>query len=177
VHRGLDDGIEWFGGSNFVGHAVLTGNDDDNLDGDNGWVGGVQFALVLQETDTGNRFVEMDGRFNNLPVTFPLMANITALGPNAAPVAAKGEDSAVLFREGIRFQVWNSIFTGTPVNNGSCFDLDDGTANLAGAPVATFNRVSEEGGSPTAPGPHLTIRNSFVDCLINFTENDEGPAR
>jgi hypothetical protein len=130
----------------------------------------------LQETDTGNRFVEMDGRFNNLPVTFPLLANITALGPNAAPVTAKGEDSAVLFREGIRFNVWNSIFTGSPVNNGSCLDFDDGTANLAVAPTATFNRVNEEGGSSSNPGPHLFVRNTFVDCLINFVENDEGPA-
>ena len=175
VHRGLDDGIEFFGGSVFVGHAVLSGNDDDNIDGDNGWVGGVQHALILQENDTGNRAVEADSRFNKTPVTFPLISNVTALGPQSPQnQSAKGEDSGVLFREGIRVQLNNSIFTGNFGNNGSCLDLDDNTSGLTGSPVATFNRVSEEGGSPSAPGPHFAIRNTIIDCPINFTENDEG---
>lgn len=173
VHRGLDDGIEWFGGSNFIAHAVLTGNDDDNLDGDNGWSGGVQFALIQQQNDSGNRALEMDGRSARIPATFPLLANITAIGP-AAPVnqTAKGEDSGVLFREGIRTQVHNSIFTGNFGNNGSCLDLDDGRSN-ANTPSDTFSRVLEQGGTATAPGPHFIFRNTIVDCPINFTENDE----
>jgi hypothetical protein len=43
VHRGSDDGIEFFGGAVSMDHVVLTGNSDDSLDWDLGWTGKVQF--------------------------------------------------------------------------------------------------------------------------------------
>lgn len=36
VHRGVDDGLESFGGTVSVKHLVLSGNDDDGLDWDRG---------------------------------------------------------------------------------------------------------------------------------------------
>ena len=41
VHGNLDDGIEWFGGTANVTHAVLTNNDDDDIDFDEG-LGNIQ---------------------------------------------------------------------------------------------------------------------------------------
>ena len=37
VHGNQDDGIEWFGGTANVTHAVLTNNDDDDLDFEDGF--------------------------------------------------------------------------------------------------------------------------------------------
>lgn len=46
VHNNLDDGIEWFGGTVNVKYAVLTGNDDDDLDFDEGYQGNIQHVLI-----------------------------------------------------------------------------------------------------------------------------------
>jgi hypothetical protein len=81
------------------------------------------------------------------------------------------EAQGVLFREGIRFQVWNSIITGDFFNG--CLDIDDG-GTTDGVVVDTFNRVNEAGGSPVAAGPHLSFHNSIIDCkTYNFVANDE----
>ncbi|WP_430459634.1 hypothetical protein ACQUQU_10500 [Thalassolituus sp. LLYu03] len=53
VHNNLDDGIEWFGGTVNVTHAVLTGNDDDDIDFDSGYMGNVQYALVVKNQTAG----------------------------------------------------------------------------------------------------------------------------
>ena len=39
VHNNLDDGIEWFGGTVNAKWVVLTNNDDDSLDYDEGYQG------------------------------------------------------------------------------------------------------------------------------------------
>ncbi|MFP4485093.1 MAG: hypothetical protein ACLFO1_09600, partial [Spirochaetaceae bacterium] len=46
VHQNADDGIEFFGGSVQVKYYVGTGNQDDTLDGDDGWNGSAQFAIL-----------------------------------------------------------------------------------------------------------------------------------
>lgn len=53
VHNNLDDGIEWFGGTVNVTHAVLTGNDDDDIDFDSGYMGNIQYALVVKNQTAG----------------------------------------------------------------------------------------------------------------------------
>ena len=42
VHGNQDDGIEWFGGTANVKHAVLTNNDDDDIDFDEGYQGNIR---------------------------------------------------------------------------------------------------------------------------------------
>ena len=37
VHRGLDDGVEFFGGTAPIDHLIVTGPGDDGLDWDQGW--------------------------------------------------------------------------------------------------------------------------------------------
>jgi hypothetical protein len=48
VHLGADDGIEFFGGTTDLRHAVITGANDDSLDWDQGWTGRVQFLAIRQ---------------------------------------------------------------------------------------------------------------------------------
>ncbi len=172
VHRSNDDGIEFFGGNAFATHMVFTGAQDDSIDLDNGFTGGVQFALVIQENDLPNSGFEMDGRFARTPTTFPLLANITVLGPSARPSPAAGDRLGMLAREGMRFSMNNTIITGDfPFG---CVDIDDNDGNAT--VVNTFDRVNEAGGSSTTGGPHLVFRNMIVDCQsVNFRENDETP--
>ena len=60
VHRGFDDGIEFFGGAANMDHIVLTGNTDDSLDWDNGFRGKVQFLIVEQGYGKGDKGFEGD---------------------------------------------------------------------------------------------------------------------
>jgi hypothetical protein len=60
VHRGFDDGIEFFGGAAQLDHIVLTGNTDDSLDWDNGFRGKVQFLIVEQGYGKGDKGFEGD---------------------------------------------------------------------------------------------------------------------
>ena len=46
VHGNLDDGIEWFGGTANLKYAVLTNNDDDDLDYDEGYQGNIQHVFI-----------------------------------------------------------------------------------------------------------------------------------
>ena len=58
VHNNSDDGMEMFGGTVNLRHIVLTGNDDDSLDTDNGWQGKVQYLIVKQRDAGGDNMVE-----------------------------------------------------------------------------------------------------------------------
>ncbi len=153
----------------FVTHLVITGAADDSIDGDNGWTGGVQHALAIQENFESNSGFELDGRFARTPISFPLFANITVLGPQARSTQT-GDRLGILTREGIRFSFNNTIVTGDfPFG---CVDVDDNDA--VGAVENTFNRVNEAGGSSATGGPHFVYRNMIIDCTtVNFRENDE----
>lgn len=151
VHRGLDDGIEHFGARDFVGHLVVTGAADDSVDWGQGWIGGAQFVLVVQESDEAGHGIEADndGTNNNAqPISFPLLANTTFVGPGTAGAAI--EEAGFNLRRGTRAQIWNTIVTGF---NGGCIDLNDD---------ATFDRAGNT--APDAPGDELVMRNSIVDC-------------
>jgi hypothetical protein len=128
-----DDGIEWFGGTAGVSHAVIAGATDDSLDMDLGYRGTVQYALVKQGAQYGNRGIESDGNgddFDAQPFTAPVLANVTILG-NAGN---SGRDSAesttgALHREGWRGDVWRSVISDDTIAGGQftegCLDVDD----------------------------------------------------
>src|SRR3546814_15014281 len=66
VHNSSDDGIEMFGGRANLKYLALTGNDDDNLDSDQGYQGFVQFAIVAQRAtgQSGDSILEVDSNGN-----------------------------------------------------------------------------------------------------------------
>ncbi len=164
VHRNFDDGVEFFGGSVFVANAVLTGHLDDHFDCDNGWTGGAQYVLIIPEGDEGNRGIECDGNFALEPITFPLLSNFTILAPSSRTPGnvTNSEGQAIIFREGMRVQMWNSILTG---------DWHKGALDVDNAD--TFNRASEDSGAPPAnPGAHFFIKQSIIDAKdFNWVED------
>lgn len=148
VHRGLDDGIELFGGTANLKHIVLSSIEDDSLDWGLGWRGKAQFVLIQQSASDGDHGIEADNNPNNpdiAPRSKPVLSNMTLIG---SPVS---QASGALLRRGTGVNIWNSIFTGFQ----NCLTLD-GTATSA-----LVGQASE-----------LSINNSFVNgCQNSFAES------
>lgn len=83
VHRNLDDGMEFFGGTVTAKHLVVTDPGDDGIDWDLGFSGKIQYAVVRQASDAGNNGFETDSNADDntaTPVSMPTVANVTLIG-------------------------------------------------------------------------------------------------
>ncbi len=127
VHNSSDDGIEWFGGTVNAKYMVFTGADDDSLDTDTGFSGGVQFAIAIQRPNGGNRLAEFSSA-GTAPRSNPKVANFTFIGRGGA-----GNDGLVMNTSTNAVFV-NGIVVMTNAAAG-CVDIDDATTQ------ATFNSV------------------------------------
>jgi len=116
VHLGADDGIEFFGGTTDLKHAVITGANDDSLDWDQGWTGRVQFLAIrqLDGTDPGS---ESDSGFEGDgyadpeaaqgEVSAPVMYNVTLL-------SSARSSRGIRLREGTRLVLHDAILAAPP---------------------------------------------------------------
>lgn len=117
VHRGLDDGVELFGGTVNIRHIVVTLAADDGLDWDLGWVGKAQYLVVLQDGVTGNNAYEADNNPQNndaSPRSQPFICNATLVGANlpaGAPPPPEQQRGMVL-RRGTGAKLFNHIVMG-----------------------------------------------------------------
>lgn len=124
---GADDGFEFFGGSVNAKFLISYGNDDDDLDFDQGYQGSIQFALAakdlslpfstspngIESNNISSPIVTTGGAFASR-LTQPVLSNITFIGgATAGPTAGIGH----LFRVGSSYKVRNSINFG--FNNGA----------------------------------------------------------
>ena len=104
-----DDGIEWFGGTVNVTHAIVAHCGDDAFDYDEGWRGNVQFGFILQSDSAGSdRGGEHDGGTKPetaTPFATPHFYNITSWGRGTG--AGK---RALTFRDNAGGFYVNSIF-------------------------------------------------------------------
>lgn len=114
VHRGSDDGIEFFGGTVDVKHLISSQNQDDGFDTDLGWSGRAQFVVVqhLNGQSSDPNGYESDNRpdgqdYNALPRTEPTIFNATLIGSASTPTSSRG---AVL-RRGTAGIYGNHIFS------------------------------------------------------------------
>lgn len=83
IHRNLDDGIEFWGGTVDVKHLVVTAPGDDGIDWDLGYRGRIQHAVVRQASDAGNHGWETDNNeevHTAAPVSSPTVSNVTIVG-------------------------------------------------------------------------------------------------
>lgn len=117
VHQSSDDGIEIFGGSVNLSHAVITGAQDDLLDWDFGWTGRAQFIVGQQyeraytgAADPPDKGIEADNNGTSpaaTPISNPRIFNMTLLGTNTAE-SGRG----VHLRAGSWGQISNAIIAG-----------------------------------------------------------------
>lgn len=115
VHRGIDDGIELFGGSVNLKHLVVTGSDDDGLDWDQGWTGKAQFLVVQQVPGRGNHGIEADNNRvsqDAMPRSSPVLYNVTLIGraPDSSD-PGEGTSRGMVFQVGTAGTIKNAIVT------------------------------------------------------------------
>jgi hypothetical protein len=135
VHQSGDDGIEWFGGTVNAKYVVITAPDDDGLDMDLGYQGGIQFALVIQANDRGDKGIESDNNGDNFdaaPISMPTIANLTLIGDVGK---ASAKTAGALHREGFGAFIHKAIITnkdtaGGAIFEGGCVDVDDSIARI-----------------------------------------------
>jgi hypothetical protein len=114
VHRGLDDGVEMFGGTANLKHIVITLPDDDGLDWDQGWTGKAQFVIVQQNRLVGNHAIEADNSAsapNALPRSNPTLWNVTLVGSDLPKGNAAQTQGGAILRVGTAASINNAIIT------------------------------------------------------------------
>lgn len=154
-----DDGFEMFGGAVNLKHVVAINIADDSYDFSDGYVGHIQFAVAINPSG-GGRCIEGDntggGRADNLiPMTHPRISNMTCVtsgvDKNEGTIPSPKDDSeGPLFREGVQFELYNTIMTSSASGMASneCFEVDDteGPTTVdaieAGISVAQSNLVA-----------------------------------
>lgn len=114
VHRGVDDGVEIFGGKVNLKHVVITGSDDDGLDWDKGWTGKAQFVIAAQIAGRGNHGIEADNDASNadlMPRSSPTLFNVTLVGRNPDTAASEGPSRGMILRAGTAGSLNNVVVT------------------------------------------------------------------
>ena len=114
VKMNRDDGVEFFGGTVDIKHAVLTAIRDDSLDWTFGWIGRVQYLIAQQRGDDADMGIEADNNdINNnlLPRANPTIYNMTLVGD---PTTRFGNESNIgmVLRRGTATTIRNAIVMG-----------------------------------------------------------------
>ena len=159
VYTTQDDGFEMFGGAVNMDHIVAVNVGDDSIDYSEGYVGDIQYAVVLQ-TSGSNRCIEGDntgeGRSDAFtPTTLLRISNMTCVVTNVkvntgTNPSSKGDAEGPLFREGAYFEMYNSIITSNDplMASNECLEIEDTEgpetidAAQAGVSVAASNLIA-----------------------------------
>lgn len=138
VHNNLDDGVEWFGGTVNAKYLVLTGNDDDDIDFDEGYKGNIQYAIIKKSDNSAPvgsndpRGIEANSSDEDYtPETEATLANILVLG-GAVNNSAGGEQPGMRLRGALTVSIYNTAVNGFDTG---CIRIDD--AVLATTTVAS----------------------------------------
>ncbi|WP_121357606.1 hypothetical protein [Flavisolibacter nicotianae] len=128
VVRGLDDAYEFFGGTVNCKHLIAYNSADDDFDMDDGYRGKIQFGISIKDPkftdnkgttgDVSNNF-EVDNvnpsngfLLTRTPITFPVLSNFTAIGPNGATGTSADYGWGMRWRRGAKFILANSVVVG-----------------------------------------------------------------
>ncbi|HEY6131197.1 MAG TPA: hypothetical protein VIV27_04225, partial [Halioglobus sp.] len=136
VHSNLDDGIEWFGGTANLRYAVLTSNDDDDIDYDEGYMGNIQYALIQKnqtaaapQGSNDPRGIEANSSDADfVPETEAVLANITLIGGpgNNNAAATAGQQPGMRLRGAVKTAIYNSSVSNFNIG---CVRIDDADVN------------------------------------------------
>ncbi len=160
VHGNLDDGIEWFGGTANLKYAVLTNNDDDDVDFDEGYQGHIQHVLIIKhqnkEYPSGKndpRAIEANSSDEEaVKDTNAKLANITIIGSEMvqnSTTLKDGEGNDIVFDDNnedlrkqpgmrLRGDLTVEISNAIVVDYHDCLRIDNGQDEMT---TVTFNNV------------------------------------
>lgn len=140
VHQGLDDGIEWFGGTVNVKYAIITGASDDAFDYSSGWQGKGQFWVAVQDPDDADQGFEIDNNETDndaTPRVTPTVFNVTLVGKGPTGGTEGESTQGILYRRGAWGTLRNFIAMGFEVG----LDIDN-TATFDGCASGDFTLAS-----------------------------------
>jgi hypothetical protein len=139
IHKGSDDGLEFFGGTVNLKRIMLSGNSDDSIDYSYGYNGNIQFLAIIEDEDTGDRGGEFDNNetaadnpdatspnYENEPLTRPTVYNYTIVG--RYPSAQGSPNVGLYFRRGAAGRWFNGILGGFGSFN---IDVDNPSGSTA----------------------------------------------
>jgi len=152
VHQNDDDGVEFFGGAVDAKHLVLTSNKDDDIDWDEGYVGNIQYGVIVKTSSkSGSRHAfELDTKGDAYESAYqesnPTVANVTALSLLADIEVVDAADrmitgDAIHLKEGSEGRFFNILLLGD-FNN--CVKIKD-TTNYTTAANANASFVNVYG--------------------------------
>ncbi|CAA0095160.1 Uncharacterised protein [BD1-7 clade bacterium] len=147
VHGNLDDGIEWFGGRANAKYVVLTNNDDDDIDFDEGYQGHIQHALIIKHQtkaspDGSNdpRGIEANSSDDeSAKSTSAILSNVTIIGSDMTK--DRPADGASCDTDGtpgcneqpgmrLRGDVTVDLYNSVVANYGICVRIDNGQDDM-----------------------------------------------
>lgn len=135
VHNNADDGVEFYGGSVSAKHLVLTGNQDDSIDWDEGYIGNMQYALVVQSDATGGNAVEADTEGSTDFLSQPTIVNATF-------VTAGSKTTSHVLKASSAGYFHNTVITGASGTIGECVQLSGSGAQAnAVAGSIVYNQI------------------------------------
>jgi hypothetical protein len=151
VHRGSDDGIEIFGGAVDIRYALITNNQDDAFDVDEGWRGTAQYVVAAVPKD-GDQGIEYDGigadtnRSTNVPLSnFTIVGSINKTVPGAIAVRASGTMS-----------LYNSYIAHFGNPNGIIAVAANSIANSGNTPASGYGSSFD-----------LRFESNVIECAFN----------
>lgn len=166
----LDDGFEMFGGAVNLKNVVAVNIGDDSLDYSEGYVGNIQYALLVA-TSGSNTCIEGDNTGsgiadNTAPYSKLRVSNMTCITSNVdrnagtAPTS-KGDSEGPTYREGAFFELYNSIITSNDpaMASNECLDISS---------AQTIASVETDGYS-VASGNILACSEAIIGGLTNAT--------
>lgn len=155
VHQNDDDGMEFFGGAVDAKHFVLTANKDDDVDWDEGYVGNLQYGIIVKTTSSKNsrHGFELDTKGDNVESAYqesnPTVANVTALSLlSAEELSANGD--GIHLKEGSEGRFFNVALLGDfrncvyikdETNYTTAENANDSFKGVAGSCVANTNTL------------------------------------
>lgn len=189
VYLTWDDGFEWFGGTNNGNNLAVFFAGDDQFDGDQGWIGQVQFALGVTPfngvgSSGGDEGFEFDGDDspdlnsdldgNAAPLANYTFANFTLVGGSGATGFVAGETAGELGRITLRNNFSGQLYNGYVVNpSADAFNIT--TPNPVVLDSITLKNGTPVGFDPANPPANVTV-NNFRDDGAGLVGEDAGVA-
>ena len=164
VHSNLDDGVEWFGGTVNARYLVLTGNDDDDIDFDEGFQGNIQYAIVVKFDDgppvgsNDPRAIEANSSDDEfVPETEGAIANVLIIGGEVNN--AGGGQPGMRLRGALTTRIYNTSVS--MFDTRGCIRIDDADTDGQGTIVVST----------------VELYNVLGDCTAGYYDgSSRGPA-
>ena len=157
ILNGADDGIEWFGGSANMDHLVVRGAGDDSIDWTDGWVGALQYAIVVQREGNDNGIEgdnNGDAGTDSMPRSRPIVAKLYR---SLVVVTGASGEGALLPRRVLQARIVNA----TIQNFSQGFEFDNDSA-MGVLPEARSIVVAANGEDLNGTGVLVDVSNLNV---------------